>query len=91
MRHFAGPLPWLAPLMIPIEVVSHLARMMSLTIRLYANMLASDLLTLICFSLLPIAFPVVFLGLHFFVSLVQAYVFMLLSMIYWDMAVAQEH
>jgi F-type H+-transporting ATPase subunit a len=91
MKHFAGPLPWLAPLMFPIEVVSHLARMMSLTIRLYANMLASDLLTLISFSLIPIAAPVVFLGLHFFVSLVQAYVFMLLSMIYLGLAVAQEH
>lgn len=91
MKHFAGPLPWLAPLMVPIEIVSHLARMMSLTIRLYANMLASDLLTLICFSLMPIAFPVVFLGLHFFVSLVQAYVFMLLSMIYLGLAVAKEH
>ncbi len=91
MKHFAGPLWWLAPLMIPIEIVSHLARMMSLTIRLYANMLASDLLTLICFSLLPIAVPVVFLGLHFFVSLIQAYVFMLLSMIYLGLAVAQEH
>ena len=61
---FAGPLWWLAPLMFPVEIVSHLARMMSLTIRLYANMLASDLLTLICFSLVPLLFPTVFLGLH---------------------------
>jgi F-type H+-transporting ATPase subunit a len=91
IKHFMGPLPWLAPLMLPIEIVSHLARMMSLTIRLYANMLASDLLTLISFSLLPVVAPVVFLGLHFFVSLVQAYVFMLLAMIYLGLAVAQEH
>jgi F-type H+-transporting ATPase subunit a len=91
LKHFAGPLWWLAPLMFPVEVVSHLARMMSLTIRLYANMLASDLLTLISFSLIPILAPTVFLGLHFAVALVQAYVFMLLSMIYIGMAVAQEH
>ena len=91
LKHFAGPLWWLAPLMFPIEIISHLARMMSLTIRLYANMLASDLLTLVWFSLLPLAIPTVFLGLHFVVSLIQAFVFMLLSIIYLSMAVAHEH
>jgi F-type H+-transporting ATPase subunit a len=91
LKHFAGPLWWLAPLMFPIEIISHLARMMSLTIRLYANMFASDLLTLVWFSLIPIAWPAVFLGLHAAVSVIQAFVFMLLSMIYLSMAVAQEH
>jgi F-type H+-transporting ATPase subunit a len=91
LKHFAGPLPWLAPLMFPIEIVSHLARMMSLTIRLYANMFASDLLTLVWFSIIPLAVPAVFLGLHFAVSVIQAFVFMLLAMIYLSMAVAQEH
>ncbi|HUA91435.1 MAG TPA: F0F1 ATP synthase subunit A [Terracidiphilus sp.] len=91
LKHFAGPLWWLAPLMFPIEVVSHLARMMSLTIRLYANMFASDLLTLVWFSIIPLAVPAVFLGLHFAVSVIQAFVFMLLSMIYLSMAVAHEH
>jgi F-type H+-transporting ATPase subunit a len=90
LKHFAGPFWWLAWLLFPIEVVSHLARMMSLTIRLYANMLASDLLTLICFSMIPIVAPVGFLGLHAFVAMIQAYVFMLLSMIYLAMAVAEE-
>jgi F-type H+-transporting ATPase subunit a len=65
--------------------------MMSLTIRLYANMLASDLLTLVWFSLLPLAIPAVFLGLHFVVSLIQAFVFMLLTIIYLSMAVSKEH
>jgi F-type H+-transporting ATPase subunit a len=91
LKHFAGPVWWLVPLLFPVEIISHLARVMSLTIRLYANMLASDLLALICFSMLPLAAPVVFLGMHFAVSLIQAYVFMLLSMIYLSMAVAQEH
>ncbi|HTW60435.1 MAG TPA: F0F1 ATP synthase subunit A [Terracidiphilus sp.] len=91
LKHFAGPLWWLAPLMFPIEVVSHLARMMSLTIRLYANMFASDLLTLVWFSLIPFAIPAIFLGLHFAVSVIQAFVFMLLTMIYLSMAVAHEH
>ena len=91
LKHFAGPLWWLAPLMFPIEIISHLARMMSLTIRLYANMFASDLLTLVWFSLIPIVWPSVFLGLHLAVSVIQAFVFMLLSMIYLSMAVSHEH
>jgi len=91
VKHFMGPLPALAPLMFPIEVVSHLARVMSLTIRLYANMFASDMLLLVWFSLIPIAVPSIFLGLHFFVSIIQAFVFMLLSMIYLSMATAHEH
>ena len=91
IKHFAGPMPALSPLMFPIEIVSHLARIMSLTIRLYANMLASDLLYLVWFSLIPIAIPAVFLGLHFFVSIIQAFVFMLLTMIYLSLAVAHDH
>ncbi|MBX6358538.1 F0F1 ATP synthase subunit A [Pseudacidobacterium ailaaui] len=91
LKHFMGPMWWLAPLMFPIEIISHLARIMSLTVRLYANMFASDLLTLVFFSLVPIAIPIIFLGLHFGVALIQAYVFMLLAMIYLAEATAQEH
>ncbi|MGB6975320.1 MAG: F0F1 ATP synthase subunit A [Terracidiphilus sp.] len=91
MKQFAGPVWWLAPFMFIVEVISHFARVMSLTIRLYANMLASDLLTLIFFSIFPLAVPVIFLGLHFAVALVQAYVFMLLTMIYLSLAVSHEH
>ena len=91
LKQLAGPLWWIAPLLFPIEIISHLARVMSLTIRLYANMLASDLVTLVFFSLIPVAIPSIFLGLHFAVSLIQAYIFMVLSMIYLSMAVAHEH
>jgi len=91
LGHFAGPIWWIAPLLFPIEIVSHFARVMSLTIRLYANMFASTLVTLVFFSLVPIGIPVIFLGLHFAVSLIQAYVFMLLLMIYLSQAVAHEH
>jgi F-type H+-transporting ATPase subunit a len=91
MKHFAGPIWWIAWLLFPIEVISHLARVMSLTIRLYANMFASDLVTLVFFSLVPVGIPVIFLGLHAFVSLIQAYVFMLLAMIYLSIAVTHEH
>jgi F-type H+-transporting ATPase subunit a len=91
LKHFMGPLWWLAPLLFPIEIVSHFARVMSLTIRLYANMFASDLLTLVWFSIIPLAVPAVFLGLHFAVSVIQAFVFMLLTMIYLSMATAHDH
>jgi F-type H+-transporting ATPase subunit a len=91
MKHFAGPIWWIWWLLFPIEIISHCARVMSLTIRLYANMFASDLVTLVFFSLVPIGIPVIFLGLHAGVSLIQAYVFMLLSMIYLSQAVAHEH
>ncbi len=90
-KQFAGPIWWMSPLLFPVEIVSHLARMMSLTIRLYANMLASDMLTLAFFSLIPLLVPTAFLGLHFAVALIQAYVFMLLSMIYLGLAVSEEH
>lgn len=91
IKHFAGPVPALAFLMFPIEIASHLARVLALTVRLYANMLASDLLTLIAFSVLPFIFPVAGLGLHFAVAFIQAFVFMLLSMIYLSEATAQAH
>lgn len=91
LKHLAGPIWWIAPLLFPIEIISHFARIMSLTIRLYANMFASDLVTLVFFSLVPVAIPAVFLGLHAFVSLIQAYVFFLLSAIYLGIAVSHEH
>jgi F-type H+-transporting ATPase subunit a len=77
--------------MVLIEVVSHVARVLSLTVRLYANMFAGDLLTLAFFSLVPIGIPLVFLGLHLGVAVIQAYVFMLLATIYLSLAVSHEH
>ena len=92
IKHFMGPVWWIAPLMFPIEIISHLARIMSLTVRLYANMFASDLLTVVFFSLVPPAIPIIFLGLHFGVALIQAYIFMLLTTIYLAEATAHpEH
>ena len=91
IKHFAGPVWWMSWLIFPIEVISHLARVLSLTIRLYANMFASDLVTLVFFSLIPIAVPAVFIGLHVAVSVIQAFVFMLLTMIYLSLATAHDH
>jgi F-type H+-transporting ATPase subunit a len=82
---------WLAPLMIPIEIISHLARMLSLTIRLYANMFAGDMVTLVFFSLVPIGIPILFLTLHIGVSFLQTYIFVLLTTVYLAGAVAEEH
>ena len=89
--HFTGPIWWLSWLMLPIELISHLARMLSLTIRLYANIFAGDLVTLVFFSLVPIGIPVVFLLLHVGVSLLQSYIFVLLTTVYLSGAVATEH
>lgn len=91
LKHFLGPMWWLSPLMLPLEIISHLARVMSLTIRLYANMFAGDMVTLVFFSLIPIAVPVIFLGLHIGVALLQAYIFVLLTTVYLAGAVATEH
>ena len=65
--------------------------MLSLTVRLYANMFAGDLVTLAFFSLVPIGVPLIFLGLHLGVAVIQAYVFFLLAAIYLSMAVAHDH
>jgi len=91
LKHFLGPVWWLAWLMLPIELISHFARMLSLTIRLYANMFAGDMVTLVFFSLVPIGVPILFLGLHIFVSLLQTYIFVLLTTVYVAGAVAEEH
>ena len=100
LKHFIGPqdkdMPiamriFLPVLLFPIELFSHAARVMSLTIRLFANMFAGDMVTLVFFSLIPLGIPVVFEGLHIFVSMVQTYIFVLLACVYLGEAVAHEH
>jgi F-type H+-transporting ATPase subunit a len=91
IKHFLGPVWWLAPLMFVIEVCSHLARVLSLTIRLFANMFASDMVTLVFFTLFPLAIPVVFMLLHAGVAIIQTYIFVLLATVYIGEAVAHEH
>ena len=91
VKQFLGPVWWLYPLLLPIEIISHLARVLSLTVRLYANVFAGDMLTLAFFSLIPIGIPLIFLFLHLGVAGIQAYVFMLLATIYLSLAVAHDH
>ncbi|MCC7176678.1 MAG: F0F1 ATP synthase subunit A [Bryobacterales bacterium] len=91
LKQFCGPMPVMAPLMIPIELISHVGRLLSLTVRLYANMFAGEQVTLVFISLVPLVVPAVFMGLHVFVSFLQAFVFALLTMIYLSGAVSHEH
>jgi F-type H+-transporting ATPase subunit a len=100
LKHFIGPqdkdIPWyirwfLPILLFPIEIFSHLARIMSLTVRLFANMFAGEMVTLVSFSLIPLGLPLVPEGLHTFVSLIQTYIFVLLACVYLGEATAQEH
>jgi F-type H+-transporting ATPase subunit a len=91
IKQFLGPVWWLSWLLFPIEIISHLARVLSLTVRLYANMFAGDLVTLAFFSLVPVGIPLIFMGLHLGVAIVQAYVFLLLAAIYLSLAVAHDH
>jgi len=91
LLHFAGPVWWLAPLMLPIEIISHFARPLSLTIRLFANMFAGEKVTMTFLTLTYFLLPAVFMGLHVFVAFLQAFIFMLLTLIYVSGAVAHEH
>src|SRR5579871_292748 len=90
-KHFMGPVWWLAPLMLPIEIFSHCARVLSLTVRLFANMFAGEMVTLVFFSLVPIGVPIIFEGLHIGVSLIQTYIFVILACVYLGEATAHEH
>lgn len=91
LAHFAGPIWWMAPIMIPIEIIGSLARPLSLSVRLFANMYAGEQVTLVFLSMTYLFVPAIFMGLHVFVSLLQAYIFVLLTMIYVAGAVEEAH
>jgi F-type H+-transporting ATPase subunit a len=91
LKHLCGPMAALALIMFPIEIISNVGRMLSLSVRLYANMQVGDLLAEVFGRLVPIVVPVIFEALHIFVSALQAYIFMLLPAVYIGMAVSEEH
>ncbi len=91
LKHLCGPLMAIAIIMFPIEIIGNLGRLLSLSVRLYANMLVGGILEQVFGAMIPIGVPVVFMALHVFVSLLQAYIFMLLPAIYISMAVSEEH
>jgi len=110
-KTFLGPVPAISPLMIIVESVSHVARLLSLTVRLWANMMVSELiyvsflgLTIGLFAFLghlnpigyisgivPVAIPFALILLHIFVAFLQAFVFVILPIVYLSLAVAEEH
>jgi len=89
-KHFMGPIPALAPLMIPIEIISHFSRPVSLSMRLFGNIFAEELLIVIMASIIPFFLPLPFMAVAIFTALIQSFVFVLLSCIYIAGAVAQE-
>jgi F-type H+-transporting ATPase subunit a len=90
VKHFMGPVWWLAPLMLPIELISHFARPATLTIRLFANIMAEELVIAIFFGLFPLIVPLPFMAFAIFGGLLQAFIFCTLTMVYLGGAVATE-
>ncbi|HIJ79245.1 MAG: F0F1 ATP synthase subunit A [Desulfobulbaceae bacterium] len=92
IKHFLGPMPWLIPLMFPIEVISNFARILSLSIRLFGNIMAKEILLAVLFMLAGAYFgPLPILCLGVLVSFVQAGVFVLLSVVYFSGAMEHAH
>lgn len=90
LKHFAGPIPALAPLLLPIELISHFSRPVSLSLRLFGNIFAEELLIVIIASIVPFVLPLPFMAVAIFTSVIQAFVFVLLACIYIAGAVAHE-
>ncbi len=91
LRHFCGPMLIIAPLIFPVEIISNAFRLLSLSVRLYANMFVGELLEHVFARLIPIGVPATMMALHVFVSFIQTYIFMLLLAVYISLAVAEEH
>ncbi len=91
LKTFWGPIWWLGIILFPVEIISNVFRMLSLSVRLYANMLVGKLLEEVFGGLVPVVLPAAMMGLHLFVSFIQAYIFILLPAVYISLSVAQEH
>lgn len=91
LKHFCGPIIWLAPFMFFIELIGHLSRPLSLTLRLFGNMNGHELVLLIFFGLAPFLVPLPMMLMGVLVSFIQAFVFMLLTMIYIQGSLEEAH
>ena len=94
VKHFAAPpgAPiFLAPIMLPIEIISHLSRVLSLSLRLFGNIFGEELVILILFSIVPFVVPLPMMFLGIITATLQAFIFVLLTTIYLGGAVATEH
>ncbi|MBF0120167.1 MAG: F0F1 ATP synthase subunit A [Desulfobacterales bacterium] len=92
IKHFMGPIWWMTPIILPIELIGHLARVLSLSFRLFGNMMGHELVLGILFFLAGAFFaPLPIMALGIFVALVQAFVFFLLSVMYFNGAMEHAH
>jgi F-type H+-transporting ATPase subunit a len=92
IKHFMGPIWWMSPIILPIELIGHTARVLSLSIRLFGNIAGHELVVGILFMLAGMFFaPLPIMALGIFVSLVQAFVFFLLSVMYFSGAMEHAH
>ncbi len=92
VKHFLGPVWWLIPIMLPIEIIGHLARVLSLSFRLFGNMTGHELVLAILFMLAGAFFaPLPIMAMGIFVAFVQAFVFFLLSVMYFAGAMEEAH
>lgn len=91
LKHFAGPVLFLAPLMIIIELISHIVRPISLSLRLFMNITGDHMVLGVFTNLTHILLPAIFVGLGIFVSFLQAFIFTVLSAIYIALAEAHSH
>ncbi|HPC03354.1 MAG TPA: F0F1 ATP synthase subunit A [Syntrophales bacterium] len=91
IKQFMGPVWWMTPIMLPIEIVSHLARPLSLSVRLFGNIRGEDLVLAIVLMLVPFLMPLPVVILMIFTSIIQTLVFMMLSMIYISLAMQEAH
>jgi len=92
IKHFLGPIWWMVPIIFPIEIIGHLARIMSLSFRLFGNMMGHELVLAILFMLAGAFFaPLPIMAMGVFVALVQAFVFFLLSIMYFTGAMEHAH
>lgn len=92
IKHFMGPIWWMVPIIFPIEIIGHLARILSLSFRLFGNMMGHELVLGILFFLAGAFFaPLPIMALGIFVAFVQAFVFFLLSVMYFTGAMEHAH
>lgn len=91
IKKFMGPVWWMAPLMFPIEIISHLVRPLSLSMRLFGNMTGDHKVVGVFTALFFLGLPIPFMGLGIFVSVLQTFVFVLLSCVYIQDAKEHAH
>jgi F-type H+-transporting ATPase subunit a len=90
-KQFMGPVWWLTPLMMPIEIISHLSRPLSLSVRLFGNIMGEDIVLAVVLLLVPLLVPLPVFVLMIFTSCIQTLVFMLLAMMYIAGAMEEAH